>query len=922
MLIMLQALEFTPQARCGNPSLSFEVLDAYFSPLAYPGSSDTDLYLVLNNTSKADILYAIFNAALPYGFLIKESTVRVSERIIQGEIFTLRFSGVSIPSNAYVGKYPVTVTVNARTNGSTDWETTTLYAEVQVEAQMPEKPIMLAAVNILYEGAPAPLLPSARNVVVRAYFINTLPEAMSSMTVNVTAPSWILVRAVTGTYINGMTPGGSCYLDLTVDVNSSAPLGRSYLRLGITYVKIVNGASQTLSQEVRVPVTVESPQTYIPEVSLAEAHWGYPDPTPVYKFSRYAPLTLTFVNNGRYSVQEVIATAESQELKAINASNSVHCATTLASGASCTAVLYFDVNTDNPSATLRVTVSYKFTDFGVQIEESRSFTATLPIESYPASDGSLALMAYGWQNNYYVFPNTANATLQVTLANRAPFPIGGVNLKLKLPRGMSSRGAQEAEAYLQGPVQSLNAFTASFTVSVANVTPGSYNATLETDFIVISGGPGVRVRENFTLTIYVNDDSSAFEVVDARWYEGTVGPYTYGAHLVILIRNLYVDGLKGPVLELKLPEGMKNAADNSSLVRATPLSLQTPQMMQAITPQEVLGAILSAQQASLPQAYSRGDILAFTATVNLYDIGLGVHTARGNISYVDAWGSCRHTALSVSVPVMGRVEYIEIAFNESLSVRSQYVKTYITLINHGTSPAYDAYVVIAPYHGAPILIASPAVTHVGVILPGGSCRIPVSLVYNPLGYYSQAGGGAAVTYGPVPFMISVSYRDAGGVFHVFNNSVTVVVEPFIDLVLRDIRAVGTNVSSTVTGVIVNHGSSTAYRVEAELRIGNYSQSTFIGDVEPGSEVAFRVDLGAYNGTAWLVVKYYNIFDEVGVRELPVTIKLEAAAPKTEVESQPLLLERWIIIAGVIVFLAAAGFLIYRMTRKSRLESAS
>jgi hypothetical protein len=47
----------------------------------------------------------------------------------------------------------------------------------------------------------------------------------------------------------------------------------------------------------------------------------------------------------------------------------------------------------------------------------------------------------------------------------------------------------------------------------------------------------------------------------------------------------------------------------------------------------------------------------------------------------------------------------------------------------------------------------------------------------------------------------------------------------------------------------------------------------------------------------------------------VQLQEEEAPPATEKE-QPLI-ERWIIVAGVLIFLAAAIFLIYRITRKSR-----
>jgi hypothetical protein len=905
------------------PPISLRVVDAYFSPSSYPGSVDTNLYILLENSGDSTITSAYFNLTSLDGFIVKNP--RASTRLVnRGDQFTLTFTGISIPPDANITTYNATIYADcsARTaDGVVYNKTTILTVPVNVEAPPPEQPIMLAAVNTLYNGEVAPLLPSAKSVVLRIYLINRLPEAINAMNVSVTLPWEITLRAVSGTYINGMASGGTCFVDLTVDVNPETDWGRRYNgTLKITYFKIVSGASFPMNQNVSFPINVESHHSHVSELALVEAYWGYPDPTPVYSTSRYAPLTLRFTNIGRYPVWGVIVNASSTGLKPIKDFEA--CATTVASGGSCTAVLYFDIDTTAPTVPVNVHADYLFTEFGTHIKVSREFTAILPVESYPASESILFLVSAGWQNNWSVFPNTSNATYQVTLANRAPHSLAGINLKLKLPNGMTSKGQNEATAYIEGPVRSLATFTASFTISVGSMPPGGYNANLTVDCILLSGGPGVRRVEGFTVQIPVNNDSLALEVVEARWYEGTVGPYTYGAHLIIMVRNVYVDGLRGAVLELELPNGFRNALDNSSRVKASPLSVQLPQQLQAINLAEVLNAFLSAQYASPAQVSSRGDILTFMASLNIFDVKIGDHMLNGRLSYIDAWGGNRQIALTVPVAVLGRAGYIEVALDPSISVRSRYVNTTLTLVNRGSTPMHDAYIVVSPYQTNPILIASPAVNHIERISPGGTCTIPLTLAYNPLGFYAQAGAASYITYGPVPLMVSIFYRDVGGYYRTFNNSVTVVVEPFIELAIKSVKATGTNVSSTVTGTIINYGSSTAYRVEVELKIGDAVASEIIGDVGPGEEVAFRVDINKYGENAVLTVRYYNIFNEVNTKETAITItKRQEAAPTTaKEEGWPI--ERWIITAGVIVFLAVAALLIYRMMKKTRVvESA-
>ncbi|MDH7476967.1 MAG: hypothetical protein QHH17_01130 [Candidatus Bathyarchaeota archaeon] len=904
------------------PPISLRVVDAYFSPASYPSSVDTNLYVVLENNGSCSISSANFNVTLPENFTIENPRASVGFVDI-GDRFTLTFTGVSIPVNAGLGVYNISIYADcsARTeDGVTYSSSASIEALVAVESPPPEEPLMVANVNTLYNGAPAPLLPSARNIVLRVYLINRLPDTISAMSVNATLPNGIFVRAISGTYINGIAPGGTCYVDLTLDVNPETEIGLTAGTLNITYLRIVSGSSFLMNQTVGFPVNVESEHSYLSELAFVEAYWGYPDPTPAYSTSRYVPLTIRLVNDGRFDVHGVVVNASSPYLTPIKDSDAI--AAAVASGGSCTAVLYFDVNTDAPTIPVEIHVRYVFTEFGTHISVFRNFTAPMPVESYPASESILLLVGAGWQNNVNVFPRTSNATFQVTLANRAPFSISGVNLKLNLPSGMSSKGLSEATAYIEGPVRSLATFTASFTVSVGDVSPGNYDADLTVDCILLSGGPGVRRVEEFTLQIGVNDDRFALEVVDTRWYEGSVGPNTYGAHLIILVRNVYVDGLHGAILKLELPEGIYNSADNTSIVNAAPLSVQLQLPLQTQNLAEILNAFLGSQQASTTQVYGRGDILTFMFSLNLFDVEVGNYIFDGKLSYIDAWNGNGEIFLAVPVAILGKAGYIGLIMTESISVRSRYVNTSLTLVNYGSSPVYDAYVVVTPYQGMPILIASPTVNHVERILPEESLEIPLSLAYNPLGFYSQTGGVSSITYGPVPLMVSIFYRDSCGYSQMFNNSIVVVVEPFIDLVLRNVRATGTNASSTVTGIIVNYGSSTAYRVEAELKIGETAESSFIGDIDPGSEVAFRVDINKYASSAILAVKYYDVFNKLDSKQINVNVTLQEAPvpPQTQAEQFPI--ERWIIVAGVLVFLAVSTVLIYRMAKKTKIESSS
>ncbi|MBS7617643.1 hypothetical protein KEJ25_03430 [Candidatus Bathyarchaeota archaeon] len=895
------------------PGIFLRVVDGYLSPATYPGSSDTNLYVLLENTGDSTINSASFNLSLPKGFIADNSKATVG-LVNKGERFTLTFSGVSIPIDASIGVYTAEVYVDAsmRTEDGVAYnDATTFNVQFSVTTPPREDPIMISYVSVTYRGEAAPLLPSARGVTLRIGLINRLSDVIGAMSIIPLLPNGMEATSISGTYVNGMGAGGSSFIDITVDVDSTVKPGQYDGLLSISYVKIVSGASFLAYQNVRFQITVESFHSYVPELAISSTYWGSPNPNPAYESSQYTPLTLSFINKGRYDIVGGFVNVSSKYLRTVKGSETLP--TRLMPGSSASVTLYFDINASIKFIPIEVSVDYIFDEFGTHIEVTRRFIINLPIEKYPASNGKLSIVDSGWQNNYSVFPETDNATYQVTIANRTPFSIGGINLILKLPEGMTSSGRDETNAYIEGPIRSLSTFTASFIISVGKTQPGKYNGTLIVDFIVLSGGPGVKCIEEYDLTISICDDCQAVEFIDSRWYEGAVGPNTYGAHLLVSIRNNYVDNMRGVVLELNLPNGIFNSHDNSSYVKIAPVSGEVAgliQQMQIPTLEE----LLSIYQVEAPQTFSRGNILTFVVSVNIFDLDVGRYNADGRLSYIDQWGTRRAVNVTIPITILGRTSYVELYMNGSLNVRKRFTNASLTIVNVGSSPMYDVYIVISPYREAAILIPSPSIVYVENIAPNGRREIPIALAYNPLGSVTQAEGVAVITYGPVPLMISMVYKDASGMVKRFNNTVTIVVEPFIDLQIREVKATGTPSSSTVSGIIVNYGSATAYRVEASLKVNDVSRSTLIGDIDPGSEVAFRIDVPAYNETGVLWIRYYNIFNELNYSEVIVKIILREETTTTPVQSKGIGIETWIIIVAVAVFLTVSAFLIYRFLK--------
>ena len=147
-----------------------------------------------------------------------------------------------------------------------------------------------------------------------------------------------------------------------------------------------------------------------------------------------------------------------------------------------------DVIINNGSNSL--TINLKLDIFGS--EDNAEFWTTeyhtfvIKAENQLANKG-LWLVTSGWENNYPVYPKTQNATLVITLTNEWPYQISGLKLKLILPSGFFSNSLENrriSQTYIPGPINSLNTVTASFTITVGNVSSGIYNGTLVAEYVL------------------------------------------------------------------------------------------------------------------------------------------------------------------------------------------------------------------------------------------------------------------------------------------------------------------------------------------------------------------------------------------------------------------------------------------------------
>lgn len=807
------------------PQLDLVVVDASWSPSAYPGTTSTSLRVTIRNAGDCDLRNAIVKLRLPSGMSPEESTTQLGA-LAQGDQTTIQFSDIDVSESVRPGSYSATL------------------------------------------------------------------------------------------YINGtaQTPDGVAY-DTSTSVSFT------------------------------IEVKALTADLYV--LRLFSTQWGEARPSPTYPGSKYAPLTVTITNVGKYDVTSLRAKASSQYLESVQ-SEQVYSTRIYSSGGSCSLTFYFNVKENAPES-FPVTVDLEYwIDLGggtlVKISDRQDIQVF--VERYVGTESEgLYVVSYSWLNNYNVFPCTDNATYQVTVANRLPFSVRGLKASLALPSGFRGDRGSVAIAYVNGPIQSYSTTTLSFRVSVDDVRPGAYKATLTLDYIVDSGGPGARRVEKYEVSLGVVNDSEALEMVSATWLESAAEPGTYGVLLRVDIRNNYVDSMSGPVLELNLPKGFFCSIDNSSKVKVSPASPQALQMAQQAIPQNLQALIsMIGPTASSPQAqqYSRGDVISFLVPLNVLVDSAGTYSAVGNVSYVDPWGCARKCRIEVPLVVLGSTKYLEVKFSGSLSAKSRYTNATMWLRNVGSSPVYNVMLTIKPAQSAPapsalgatstsLLIATPSTIYIDALDPNSQMAVPVTFAFNPTGYQSMMGATTIMNYGVVPLTVSISYKDANGYSHSFDTTVTIALEPFIDIVVKDLKAEASGNVLEVSGTLINYGSATAYRVEVRVDAGGSSSSSFVGDVDPGSQTAFRVRVQASESlgdTAKLCVSYYNIFNERDARELPISITRvqPKVGEKPSGQALPALYGISLLtIVLVAIFLVLVGLLIFRLYRshmkKMRSEAA-
>ncbi|MEL9941033.1 MAG: hypothetical protein QW348_01845 [Ignisphaera sp.] len=836
-----------------------------------------------------------------------------------GSIYSLSFRDIEIDNNSNV---TVRLSIYAvLSNGRNSFYRASIEYRFALNTIANTSTFKVVALHTSIGNVYAPILPSARGVAIVIDIANTKTYQVAWVKPEAMLPKEFKLNDLSGSCLNGVASGGICTISLNVDVAENASPGSRNITLVLVYAIRSGQTISVFRERIALPIAIASYSYYRPAIEIVSAYWGTQTPVRALVGQRNIPFTISIVNRGYYPVEGVYIYAKPLNSSIAMVKDSDMCSPRLDPGTSCSVTLYADLANVNVGGIVffDININYSFAYYGANIHDSNYFRLSLPID-VPASGKGLEIVDVSWNNNWPVYPDTENATLVITIANRWPYRVSGLDLELDLPRGFYTKYGSIAKTYVAGPINSLQQFSVSFQISVANVSPGRYNAVLIARYVVESGSPNTPVVERYNVTLQVNDLGKSISLVSIQWIGKAPQPPEYGAVLMVSLRNNYNPSMRGVVLCLDLPYGFTSSDTNTSKVCVPASNINIVQQIQGASVanpivQQYIASLI--QQAVAPtaqgQGFGYGDIMYFYIKLNIATNKTGTFVSNASLNFVDQWNNVRSIPLQININLLGSAKIINIFAPTTVTVSKGVATLDIGILNTGSAPLYNVYVYLVPY--ASMLIPQQAVKYIDLLPPSRIINVSYELVYNPVSVALGGGAQTYLRYMSVPFSISILYRDVYGNTQFFNTSIAVLIQPFIDIVLLDTKATLSGNTLAVSGTVANYGIASARSVVVRATYGDSYGETLVGDIDPASQSAFRIEMEVKSSTernVLIEIIYRDDYGRINVDNytIPLLVQATETVVTTPQQATPIY-NHYIVIAIVAAFLATIGYFLYR-----------
>ncbi|MBS7628077.1 hypothetical protein KEJ36_04640, partial [Candidatus Bathyarchaeota archaeon] len=558
------------------PSIKLAIVNSFWgepgeSELALPGSRDLSFTIQVLNLDNYDLTGVVATLRLPpglYGKYSENAMTDILGTLPIGGYGTAIFRGIYV-SSAIAGMYRAQDSI-LTAYGMISIEYTfnlegklvrSKYGEVAV--RMPiythrTGALVLSGLSWSYGGDPIVPLAGAENIDLTISLVNLGEYAASASSIYMEAPSGFKVKALRPGNLQPIAPGGSSSITATFDLSDGLQPGAYSLTLRLEHILETGGSGSISTQSIRIPVEIYDVSGIDTSIELISVYWGPSNnPTDVIPGVQNAPLTLELVNRGGRTAYGLTMEYYLPSGMVPSQSQRTSVSTIMNPGSIAIATIEVDIDPKakpglyNLSFKLEYCVMYA----GVSLKRLKVFSSNVKLEQPPTGYGYLELASVDWGGGLPVYPGDENVTLTLTFVNRAPYTISGLLLKMKLPEGFKAKGST-SNIYAPGSIARYASRNVDLKISVdKNAHPGTYAFGASCEYILESGGYGIRLNESYGFNVTLNSLEGSLEFVQSLWYGTSAGPGDTGIQLVILLRNLEIPSMMGVVGDVEMPEG-------------------------------------------------------------------------------------------------------------------------------------------------------------------------------------------------------------------------------------------------------------------------------------------------------------------------------------------------------------------------------
>lgn len=897
---------------------SLDIVNAFWGrdqPLpVYVNTSNAAISITFMNVGYDDVYGISGILLLPEGFksTYGEGFINftVANRLSSGSLITCIIPGINV-GNVEPGRYVFKLLVNY----FRDFQGTSvkIIQEFNITLNVLGPKDSVSVLNARWVNNYGLAFPGSRAEEYEVTMANWDRFQVDLLEAHVEVPSGFEVTSLSGDCFNGISPYSTCSLRLIINVYDYVQPGIYSANISVKYVLRLDDSYSVSLRELPLDIRVWDPSIFGAKLEPALVVWGdEANPRIALPGSRVLPLTIRLINTGKDVASGVVASLDLPEGMKMTYPGSKGFCDRIDRGSSCLVRFYIDLDPKLTPGTYltNLTVNYITYFNSLNISKVERRIIALAVENVPR-ELKLYLVEANWSNRWPAYPGD-KAVLNIRLANLAPYPISSVIARLELPDGITCSGRSSCDTYYSGPVNQYQQFNITYALELGStLSPGVYEGRLLVDYIVNSGGYGIRMLEYLNLSIYVSNITNSIKFVGAYWVNTTPSKGDVGL-LRVILRNDELPSIDGLVLDVYLPAGMVALPNNSSKV-------SIPYLSQATDLSRYLSVPLP-PQAVTPSRISQGDIAYVDVPVRLLEnVSEGLREFIVTLDFLDHWGSPQRFNLTAEAYVGSKYRVLSIMPIDNVVVAGKALSTVrYEIRNLGDAPLYNLIVFTTiPYTALGVI--SP-IKYVDVLPAMSSKILEFNVTANP-----------DVIEGPYPIVFVVVAQDFGGRFYNMNLTSTVIVEGYMGIKLLtpqlSPKVVGNGSILSFSATLINEGKAPLRHAEAilESEVLETCEPYYIGNVDPGAQVPISLeavvksDVKPGNYVVKVVIRYYNVFYALRTYEsryiVTVTANVTTATPSTPTLLPAIPAYGVALIACIVVFVIAVMVLYLRWFRK-------